>query len=376
MSEMSQLLVTFLNPIILIMALVLALSMVTRQRKETLNIDILMGGVFSLAVIHTMADPVELINGGQFDMRGLLIGVAAAIFGPKTGAIVVITGLSYRLGIGNPGLIPGFVHIITAFGVGVLWWRFARNLKWPDIMQSVTLGVLLTTVLVAILFAPRDMKWDLFAMLFPYTLGCNVLGVVLIRYLIKTELRFLDSTAGWERAATTDHLTGLLNRRSLEHRFSKFAATDSGCNGITALYFDIDKFKQINDTYGHAAGDTVLQVVSSRLASTFRSEDVFSRIGGDEFVVMLPNLSAHETRLVAERCRKTVADAPIVAGAHEIRATISVGAVWTDEVENFQQLLRHADKALYAAKSNGRNAVAFHHSPMTDPPEAATAVAS
>ncbi|MEL6572476.1 MAG: diguanylate cyclase [Pseudomonadota bacterium] len=375
MGQFSQLLVTFLNPIILIMALVLALSIVSRQRKDELNIDILMGGVFSLAVIHTMADPIALANGGQYDMRGLLIGVAAAVFGPKTGLIVVATGLSYRWGIGNPGLLPGFVHIGIAFAAGLIWWRFARNLDWPELVQSVALGVLLTSVLAAIFFAPREMKWQLFMMLFPYTLVCNVMGVVCIRYLLKTELSFLDSRAGLERAATTDHLTGLLNRRSLEARFSELSQNERLRNGMTALYFDIDRFKRINDTYGHAAGDAVLQVVSSRLASTFRSEDVFSRIGGDEFVVILPDLNETETRLVAERCRKTIAEAPIITGHHEIHATISVGAVWSDEVGDFQHLLRLADVALYTAKANGRNAVAFQDVSTADPSSGPAAVA-
>lgn len=361
---MSQLLVTFLNPIILIMALVLALSMVTRQRKDQINIDVLMGGVFSLAVIHTMADPIVLSNGGQFDMRGLLIGVAAALFGPKAGLIVVATGLSYRWGIGNPGLLPGFVHIGIAFAAGLLWWRFARNLAWPDLVQSIALGCLLTTHLGAILFAPPHMQTSLFMMLGPYTLVCNILGVVLLRYLIKTEMRFLDSTVGLEREATTDHLTGLLNRRSLEARYSQIAQKDRAWNGITALYFDVDKFKDINDTYGHTAGDAVLQVVSSRLAATFRAEDVFSRIGGDEFAVILPNLSAQETRIVAERCRATIADTPVLVRGHEIDVTISVGAVWSKDIEKVEHLLHDADRALYAAKSDGRNAVSVHNDPL------------
>lgn len=359
MGDLGQLLVTFLNPILMIMALVLALSIVSRQRTEVLNVDVLMGGLFSLAVIHTMADPVALSNGGQFDMRGLLIGVAAALFGPRTGLIVMITALTYRIGIGAPGILPGVVHIIVAFGMGMLWHAISPKLHWPEVVQSTVLGLLLSTTLVAVVLAPRDQWGPIFAVIAPYTIICNVLGTILIRFLINTEMSFLDSAAGLRKAAQTDHLTGLLNRRSLESRLSTMSSNPDRWRGVTALYFDIDKFKSINDTYGHAAGDAVLQVVSSRLATTFRSEDVFSRLGGDEFVVILPNLSEVEARSVAERCRRMVADTPVIVGADEIYATISIGAVWTDENANFQRLLTLADKALYSAKANGRNVVAF-----------------
>ena len=375
MGEFSQLLVTFLNPIILIMALVLALSMVTRRQTEALNIDILMGGVFSLAVIHTMADPIRLPDGGQFDTRGLVIGVAAAMFGPKTGLIVLTTASGYRLGIGNPGLLPGLLHVGVAYAIGAAWYQFARNLNWPEIVQSCFLGLFLSATLVAVCLAPRGMRSEIFQMLLPYTLACNLIGVILIRYLIRNELNFLDTTVGLKKAATTDHLTGLPNRRSLENQFSKFTQDQQQWRGMTALYFDIDKFKEINDTFGHAAGDVVLQVVSSRLASTFRSEDVFSRLGGDEFVVLLPNLCENEARAVAERCRKIVAETPILSGSNKIQTTISVGAVWTEKTTNFTRLINLADQALYTAKSSGRNAVAFQRGPLSDASGRSSAVA-
>ncbi len=359
MTGLNQLLVTFFNPLIVIMALVFALSVVHRRRWRNVNTDFLMGAVFSLAVVYTLAAPIDLPNGGQYDMRGLIIGVAAAMFGIRTAAIVLTCALVMRIGIGNPGLVPGIVNILIAFCAGISWHRYASQLKWPELVQSVVLALVLSLNTLAIFFAPSDRWVEYFTLLVPYTVVCNLMGVTLIRYLVHFEMNFLSSSKSFEEAASTDHLTGLHNRRSLEEKLSKLTEISRTWRGTTAICFDLDKFKTINDTYGHAAGDAVLQVVSSRLASTFRAEDIFCRLGGDEFVVILPNLPKGEARNVAERCRVLVAETPVLVGNDMIKATISVGAVWTEDDADFQMLLSFADEALYKAKSNGRNAVAF-----------------
>jgi diguanylate cyclase (GGDEF)-like protein len=122
---------------------------------------------------------------------------------------------------------------------------------------------------------------------------------------------------------------------------------------------DIDHFKNVNDTYGHAVGDQVLQVVSTRCKKAVREVDVLGRYGGEEFASLLLETEANGGRVVAERLRKAVAEPSINTDDGEIIVTISLGiAVLDKDCRDLDDLLRRADRALYAAKQGGRNQVA------------------
>ena len=359
MTDLSQLLTTFISPMLLIMALVMMLSMVVRSGQKMVHNDILFGGIFALAVFFSMSDPIVLPSNGIFDMRGLLIGTGTALLGPRVGAFALITGLSYRWGIGNPGVAAGFTGMFIAFGAGLAWRHFVAPMKLKPWQQASSLGIVISLQVLAILVVDSQYWAQLFMSLAPYTLVCNVLGTFLIKYLVENEMKHLSMTRGLELAASTDHLTGLLNRRSLEVLFPTLSEGKGKDSGITALYFDIDRFKSINDTYGHAVGDAVLKVITTRLASTLRAQDAFSRLGGDEFVVLLPSISKSEAAIVAERCRKLIAEKPIRLNETNIYVTISIGAIWTRQESSFDTVLKLADQALYEAKAMGRNAVSF-----------------
>ncbi len=128
---------------------------------------------------------------------------------------------------------------------------------------------------------------------------------------------------------------------------------------LSLLLIDLDRFKSTNDTYGHAAGDAVLKAVSSMLSEVSRDTDLVARIGGEEFVVVLPQTDAHGALDAAERCRARVDSAGIVWEGQSLRASVSVGVATF--VPTFHtaagDLLAEADRALYAAKRAGRNTV-------------------
>ena len=170
--------------------------------------------------------------------------------------------------------------------------------------------------------------------------------------------------------ALTDGLTGLYNRRYLSaHLESLLPSVADGAKGPGLLMFDLDFFKRVNDTHGHAAGDAVLREVAARVARNVRAFDLVSRYGGEEFVVVLPETPLPVAVVVAERLRAVVAEKPVaVADGAEISVSISVGvAVTRDATETAASLMRRADEALYAAKAHGRNCV------MTYPADAAVA---
>jgi diguanylate cyclase (GGDEF)-like protein len=157
--------------------------------------------------------------------------------------------------------------------------------------------------------------------------------------------------------ATVDDLTLCLNRRYLfelgerelkRHRRLK--------HSLCALMFDLDHFKSINDTYGHAVGDEVLRVLAERAALQTREIDILGRYGGEEFALLLPETQLHEALEIAERLRLTALE-PIHVSGLELCVSISVGVAEAREDVSLSHLLQRADAALYQAKRSGRNRV-------------------
>ncbi|HTI85357.1 MAG TPA: PleD family two-component system response regulator [Alphaproteobacteria bacterium] len=172
--------------------------------------------------------------------------------------------------------------------------------------------------------------------------------------------------------ALTDGLTGLYNRRYFEaHLESTITRARTGGNEVSLLMMDLDHFKKINDTHGHATGDCVLKEVAHRLSHGIREVDLVARIGGEEFVVVMPDSTDGIGVKVADRLRLAVASTPFEtpppAGA--LSVTVSVGVAVVGVGESGADALRRADEALYRAKSQGRNRVApaRPYAPQTRP---------
>ncbi|MCF2870640.1 diguanylate cyclase [Octadecabacter sp. G9-8] len=359
MSDFMKLVSTFVDATALIMALVLVVSILHRTGRTGWFYPILMGGVFSFALVFTMSDPISLGSAGIFDMRGLLIGTAAALFGPVVGVMTLITGLLMRWDIGGPGILPGFVGMIMAYGAGLVWIVMFKKRAFATWKKSVLLGVMITSQMLAIFFAPPDLRGVLFMTLVPYTIVANVLGALLINHLISGELSFLSEAETSKIEANTDHLTGLLNRRGFEMIYPDLADQTGDRRGRALLYFDVDNFKSINDIHGHAVGDDVLRFITDEVGRNLRPHDVFARLGGDEFAIVLSRIDAAEAERIAERCRSVVSDRGFVHKDAALPVSISIGAVWMLEHSEIDQIMDAADTALYAAKTGGRNKVVF-----------------
>ena len=162
-----------------------------------------------------------------------------------------------------------------------------------------------------------------------------------------------------ERRAQTDPLTGVLNRRSLIERLdSACLRAEARKLPISVLFLDLDHFKQINDSYGHAAGDACLAGIIPPIQSELRQSDVIGRFGGEEFVVILYGADAAAARPIAERICRRVADIRIEGYGGPIELTCSIGVAASDTLRVWgQHLIAHADTAVYAAKRSGRNQV-------------------
>ena len=161
--------------------------------------------------------------------------------------------------------------------------------------------------------------------------------------------------------ALHDQLTGLANRRKLKSRFELEVARQERSGGsLSLLVIDIDHFKQVNDRWGHLAGDECLRQLANLLASTLRAVDLAARFGGEEFVVLLSDTEISAAASVAEKLCAAVANHPFcLPGGMEIKLTISIGVSSKTAVEpqGFDSLLEIADAGVYAAKDAGRNRV-------------------
>lgn len=162
-----------------------------------------------------------------------------------------------------------------------------------------------------------------------------------------------------ERLSTTDPLTGLHNRRHFDIRASiEFERSMRYGLELSAMMLDLDHFKQVNDTRGHAAGDIVLADVAAVCMSTLRASDLEARYGGEEFCFLLPETGSQDAAALAERLRAAIAGLRFAAGADEFSVTASLGVTERDgEHDTVEALLRRTDEALYAAKSAGRDRV-------------------
>lgn len=159
------------------------------------------------------------------------------------------------------------------------------------------------------------------------------------------------------RLAFFDPLTGLPNRRLLNDRLDQALALAGRYQRLAAILFvDLDRFKDINDAYGHGVGDEVLKIVAQRLSASVRYSDTVSRQGGDEFVVLLPEVAnAANAEMLAQKILDVLAK-PVVVGEHRMIATPSVGiALYPDDATDGESLVSRADEAMYAAKTAGRN---------------------
>ena len=163
-----------------------------------------------------------------------------------------------------------------------------------------------------------------------------------------------------ERQAKTDTLTGLLNRRGFfELALREVSRSRRFKRPLTAIMFDIDDFKQINDQHGHRVGDQILSGVSSQCQAELRQIDLISRYGGDEFLILLPETDLPHAIPVAERLRKQAADMAFPAEDTLVKVTLSAGIAYLEDNDTLEALIERTDQALYKAKQAGKNRIEF-----------------
>ena len=184
-------------------------------------------------------------------------------------------------------------------------------------------------------------------------------NVALLGALAATSLEMVWEMEEVSRRARTDALTGLANRRAFDEQLEQLLAhADRFGHSVSLIVADVDHFKAVNDNWGHEVGDQVLKSIAETLSEGVRAVDVVARFGGEELAILLPQTSLVGAVELADRLRKAVGAKPIVIGGEEIRVTISCGvACYPEGVLTKEALFAAADRAMYDAKSAGRNCV-------------------
>ena len=276
---------------------------------------------------------------------------------------IVSNAVAFAIADKARGITPPVLALIIMFGVFGL-----KPLQIKRLMLFALLAYGVATVCVQTL--PR-----LNAM--PDALAIMYMVIVLIVLLTSTALalRVHALRTGLQRnrkeltqalehireLATRDELTGLPNRRYMAEMMQlEHARTMRHGLPLLIAQLDLDFFKAVNDTYGHGAGDVVLQNFAKLVSANIRGSDILARWGGEEFVLLMVNTSVHDGSQMLERVRSVVAAAPMpVAPGQNLRVTVSIGAAQLQQGDEPAQLLMQADEALYAAKHQGRNRVVW-----------------
>jgi diguanylate cyclase (GGDEF)-like protein len=285
------------------------------------------------------------------------------VFGWMAVAFIVITAANVAAFVGLLGLVNAIGNIMFVIAalftviVCVLAWRRGnRAAGWFLIAWCVLEGF---TIAAALRFLSTS-RVDSDA-LYYYGLPLSMVAAsILVALGVADRLRAQRAAlSDAERRAQTDPLTGVLNRRSLIERLD-VACTRAKARGlpIALLFIDLDHFKQINDTFGHPAGDACLRAIIAPIHAELRQSDVIGRYGGEEFVVILSSADAAAATPIAQRILERVADVRVSGFGSPISVTCSIGIATSDTLGIWgEPLLAQADAAVYAAKRSGRNQI-------------------
>ena len=229
----------------------------------------------------------------------------------------------------------------------------ARRLAWLNIL-------FFASIMPLILLSFKSRETIVAAVVFSGIISIILNHLFLNNYVIrKTEKAVNIAYNRIQRSVAFDDMTKIYNRRTgMERLNEEFARHDRTHEDMTLAMIDIDKFKAINDTYGHQAGDMVIIDTAKKIKESLRESDIAFRYGGEEFMIILPGSNEVEAVRPLERLRTKIAGNVVEYKGSEIRATISIGiASVLDHETNVAQVIERADKALYKAKKTGRNKV-------------------
>ncbi|MDT3425503.1 diguanylate cyclase [Paenibacillus forsythiae] len=328
-----------------------------RSTSKLLSVGIgLLFGLFGM-ILMKYSFPVG--QGSYANLRHLTIVIVSAYIGWVPAIIcAAVLALSRVL---FYGLMYSSVSASVSLLLIGLCCSWISTLRWSR-MRMVMVGNLIGMGISFTTLATNLGNLETVMEFFPMQLGVTLAAGLAVYCVAEYIQRSNDLYTQLEVRAATDYLTNLNNLHQFHrHLDTEMARAERHGASLSLLVIDIDHFKNINDTYGHPAGDAVLKQLARRLCNHSRSYDIVSRNGGEEFTILLPDCPLQQAQKAGERIRAAVAnDRFLLPSGKKVQLTVSIGAA--SYPENIQDadgdlLSQYADKALYAAKNSGRNKV-------------------
>lgn len=343
------------------MALIIAFMYVALKTKEYVIVKVknityitwLAPLAISLLSILVMHHPLSF-EGMRVDLRGVPIFFIAYLGGWRLGMIALLLPTWYRYGLGGPTVIQGIIQaIVIPYIIGSLFHKkssynppytiiyFRHMLKAFLIYQVIRLILMLWTT-------PITLDTALIMSSF------EIVAIVCIGLIQNDTNRNLLSKKELEFQSRHDNLTSLYNIRHFRNKVGEFSSQEKP---FYVAMFDVDYFKNYNDTHGHPAGDTVLRIIGQLLEKNVRSEDIYARYGGEEFIICFPTNNIKTAIELAEQFRKSVEEYRFFGEETQPNSTltISIGISGPSHTRDLDELIEEADQALYQAKHKGRN---------------------
>lgn len=315
------------------------------------NVPVALSGAIACLFVRDVAD----LNSFSPRVYGIFRWLALAFLLLALANFALPPGLNWLLqGVGNATFIGTAVFtLVVAF---LAWRRGSRAAGWFLVAWGLLEGYTIANAAHFLLGDSADAERLLYFRLPLSMVTAAVFAALGVAYRLRDQRRALTDA---ELLAQTDSLTGVLNRRSIIERLdASFQRSRIRNVPISLLFIDLDFFKNINDTYGHAAGDACLRAIVGPIQSELRQSDVIGRYGGEEFIVILNNADASAAHPIAERILKRVANIHVDGFGAPIALTCSIGVAASDSLAvSGEQLIARADAAVYAAKNAGRNRV-------------------
>lgn len=311
-----------------------------------------------------MQFPVRLPGGVILAFHVVSPALAGLYGGPAWGGAVAAPLMVGRYLLGGAGALPGLANILSAGLVAGMLRVGGEGFSLPWTRLAWRAAAIFGVANLAMLLIPGQGTAVFTAYYLPVTLAQSA-GLLVSVAVLRTRFEAQANLRRYTHLAHVDHLTGLPNARVLEQAMAQVRPLDKGC----LLLLDIDRFKTVNDTYGHLAGDEVLRQVAQVMRRELREGDLLCRYGGEEFAALMHRCGERQAAVVAERLRRAVAEHATPVGAIPVSVTVSGGLVPLDPARSMEAQFEMADRLLYRAKALGRNRIV---SPVSDPLNANT----
>ncbi|QPC85875.1 diguanylate cyclase [Mesorhizobium sp. NBSH29] len=305
-----------------------------------------------------MMTTLQLVPGMSFDLRHVFLVLVPTYGGLPATLVTAGVALTYRFYEGGAGVTAGATGIVITSLMGLAYAHFQphRNMS---LSRLLALGACSNVALISVFVMPLATALEVLSRISAPFLTANFIGVMVAAQILNRHHSQVALERDLTKKAAVDALTGLANRHVFDEQGPALAqATAQAGKPCALMILDIDRFKQVNDTFGHVAGDEVIRNVAAVIAANLRPSDLVARYGGEEVAIVLPGQSSENARIIADRIRASVERASTTIRGIPLKVTISIGHATIDSANGgFVAALQAADEALYAAKAAGRNTV-------------------